>query len=554
MPLSRRQFLTKGALYAAAAGAAPFLLSCGSRGDSAAPAAAGGLFLPTWESLASYECPEWFRDAKFGIWAHWSAQCVPEQGDWYARLMYMPPGHDYQYQCEHYGHPSKVGFKDIDHIWHAENWDPEYLIGLYKAAGAKYFMALGNHHDNFDTWNSRYQPWNSVAIGPKKDIIGDWARAARRHGMKFAVSIHASHAWNWFEVAQGSDPTGPLAGVPYDGKLTRADGKGQWWEGLDPQDLYAQNHKPGPGGLVWDFDPAKGSSVPDQAYIDKFTNRVIDLIDQHHPDMLYFDDTVLPLYPTSDAGLKIAAYFYNQSLRRNHGRLEVVVTGKGLNDQQRMCLVEDFERGQSDRIQPRHWQTDTCIGNWHYQRSLYENHAYKTVDQVVHMLVDIVSKNGNLMLNIPVRGDGTIDPDELKFVKDMAAWNAVNGDAIFATRPWATYGEGTAHAKGGAFSEAKVEYTAEDIRFTTKGDTLYAIALAWPDNGQLTIRSLAAGAPAIAGQVQGVRLLGNDGNLPFTRTSDGLVVVLPRQKPCDHAYALEISGLDLAASRAAATV
>jgi alpha-L-fucosidase len=550
MSISRRQFLKKTAAAALAGAAAPLWL--GSKSDADGQKASAS-FEPTWESLSSYQCPEWFRDAKFGMWAHWSAQCVPEQGDWYARLMYMPPGGDYQYQCEHYGHPSKVGFKDIDHIWHAENWDPEYLIDLYKAAGAKYFMALGNHHDNFDTWNSKYQPWNSVAIGPKKDIIGTWARAVRRHGLKFAVSVHASHTWNWFEVAQGADKTGPFAGVPYDGKLTKADGKGLWWEGLDPQDLYAQNHAPGKGGLVWDFDPAKGSSVPDQAYIDKFYNRVIDLIDQHHPDMLYFDDTVLPLYPTCDAGLKIAAYYYNNSMSRNHGRVEVAITGKGLSDQQRMCLVEDFERGQSDKIQPLPWQTDTCIGNWHYQRSLYENHQYKSVAQVVHMLVDIVSKNGNLMLNIPVRGDGTIDPDELKFVKDMAAWTSVNGDAIFATRPWAIYGEGATRAGGGLFSERRLNYTAQDIRFTTKGNRLFAFAMAWPDNCAVTIKTLAAGAPGIVGNVRGVRLLGSDGNLPFVRNQDGLTAVLPRQKPCDHAYSLEISGLDLAASKPSAS-
>jgi len=268
--------------------------------------------------------------------------------------------------------------------------------------------------------------------------------------------------------------------------------------------------------------------------------------------MIYFDDSVLPLYPTCDAGLRIAAYYYNDSMRRNRGRVEVVQTGKGLSDQQRMCLVEDFERGQSDRIQPLPWQTDTCIGNWHYQRSLYENHQYKSVDQVVHMLVDIVSKNGNLMLNIPVRGDGTIDPDELKFVKDLTAWTAVNGDAIFATRPWAVYGEGTAKARGGAFAEARINYTAQDIRFTTKGNRLFAFALAWPETGAVTTKTLASGAPGIVGDVQGVRLLGSDGNLPFERNQDGLTVVFPRNKPCDHAYALEISGLDVAASKSVA--
>ena len=301
---------------------------------SAGPAAEPimkGKFEPSWESLGQYQCPEWFRDAKFGIWAHWSAQCVPEQGDWYARKMYIEGDPDYQYQCEHYGHPSKVGFKDIDHIWHAEHWDPEKLMELYKQAGAKYFMALANHHDNFDCFDSKYQPWNSVKIGPKKDIVGLWAKAARKNGLRFGVTVHCSRAWSWFEPAQGADKKGPLAGVPYDGKLTKADGKGQWWEGLDPQDLYAQNHKPGTK-LVWDWDPKKGSSVPDQAYCDKFFNRTKDLIDHYNPDLVYFDDTVLPLWPVSDAGLRIAAHYYNENMKRHDGRLEAVMTTKGLNE------------------------------------------------------------------------------------------------------------------------------------------------------------------------------------------------------------------------------
>ena len=216
--------------------------------------------------------------------------------------MYEEGSHDYEYQVAHYGHPSKVGFKDIDHRWKAENWDPEHLMGLYKAAGAKYFVALAQHHDNFDCFDSKHQPWNSVAIGPKKDIVGTWAKAARKAGLRFGVTSHGSHAWSWYEVSQGADKKGPLAGVPYDGHLTKADGKGQWWEGLDPQDLYAQNHAPGKGGLVWDWDAAQGSSVPDKAYCEKFYNRTIDLLDKYHPDLIYFDDTVLPLYKVSDVG------------------------------------------------------------------------------------------------------------------------------------------------------------------------------------------------------------------------------------------------------------
>ena len=545
MTLSRRSFIFKSA---AAAATLALWLAEGRPSEAALPAAP---FQPSWESLAQYQCPEWFRDAKFGIWAHWTAQCVPEQGDWYARQMYQEGSGDYNYQVAHYGHPSKVGFKDIDHIWHAENWEPEKLISLYKAAGAKYFVALAQHHDNFDCFDSKYQPWNSVALGPKKDIVGTWAKAARKAGLRFGVSSHGSHAWSWYEVSQGTDTKGPLAGVPYDGHLTKADGKGQWWEGLDPQDLYAQNHVPGKGGLVWDWNAAQGSSIPDAAYCEKFYNRTIDLLDKYHPDLLYFDDTVLPLYQVDPSiGLRIAAHHYNAGVKRRGGRSESVLNGKGLNVQQAQCLTKDIERGRTDKIEPHPWQTDTCIGQWHYSRSVYENHQYKTPDQVVKMLLDIVAKNGNLLLSIPVRGDGTIDSDEIAFLQGMAAWMTVNGEAIFATRPWKISGEGPVKVKSGSFNEGGDDrLTAADFRFTTKNNALYAAAMGWPDDRTLTVKTLAASAPGIVGRVKTVSLLGSPEPLHWAQTADGLVVTLPVQKPCDHAYVLKIDGLDLAASQ-----
>ncbi len=539
MTLTRRKFIQSSAATAAALAF--------WRAGTAHAVTPSGPFEPTWASLHQYQCPEWFRDAKFGIWAHWTAQCVPEQGDWYAHQMYDQGNPDYNFQCAHYGHPSKVGFKDIDHLWHAENWDPEHLMGLYKAAGAKYFMALAQHHDNFDNFDSKYQPWNSVAIGPKKDIVGTWAKVARAHGLHFGVSSHGSHTWSWFEGAQGADKDGPLAGVPYDGHLTKADGQGTWWEGLDPQDLYEQNHTP--MGLEWDWNNNGKGDLPSQAYRDKFYNRIIDLIDKYHPDLLYFDDNILPLYQVDPAvGLRLAAHHYNTSLKV-HGTMQAVLNGKNLSDDQQQCLIQDYERGQSDVIRPHPWQTDTCIGDWHYRRSLYENHSYKTPDQVIKTLVDIVSKNGNLMLSIPVRGDGTIDPDEVAFLQGMAAWMAVNSEAVFATRPWKLYGEGPIKAGGGGFSEDRKPYTAKDFRFTTKGNVLYATVLGWPDDGILTVRTLAAAAPGLVGKIKTVSLLGSPQKLAWTQTAAGLVVTLPAQKPCDHAYALKITGLDLTASQ-----
>src|SRR5471030_3009643 len=182
-----------------------------------------GPFEPTWDSLSAYKVPDWFRDAKFGMWAHWGPQCQPERGDWYARGMYQEGSDQYKYHIEKYGHPSKFGFKDVINEWKAEKWDPEAIVSLYKKAGARYFMALANHHDNFDLYNSKYHKWNATRIGPKKDLVGGWAKAAKNNGLPFAVSVHASHAWSWYETSQRTDKSGPLVGVPYDGKLTLSD-------------------------------------------------------------------------------------------------------------------------------------------------------------------------------------------------------------------------------------------------------------------------------------------------------------------------------------------
>jgi alpha-L-fucosidase len=516
--------------------------------DTTAEPLAPGKFQPTWESLEQYQVPEWFRDAKFGIWAHWGPQCEPEDGDWYARNMYMQGSKQYQYQVANFGHPSKVGFKDVIHQWKAENWDPEKLVALYKRAGAQYFFALANHHDNFDLWDSKYQEWNAVKIGPQKDLIAGWAKAARDNGLYFGVSVHAAHAWSWYEPSQGSDKTGPLAGIPYDGKLKASDGKGQWWDGLDPQELYAQNHTPGKK-LQWEWDASQGSSIPDAAYIQKFYNRTIDLINKYHPDLIYFDDTIMPLYPISDAGLKIAAHFYNSNMNLHNGQLEGVMFGKGLSDEQRKAITLDIERGRSAKIEPLPWQTDTCIGNWHYERSIFLGHHYKTAKTVVQTLADIVSKNGNLLLNIPVRGDGTIDSDELAVVQSIGNWMDVNKESIFGTRPWKVFGEGPASTgptpSPGAklnFNEKNLKpYTAQDVRFTTKGNTLYAIALGVPAR-PLNIKSLGNTAGLLTSKISGVTILGESGDVNWTQNNDGLVVDPPHTKPAtDYAVVYKIT-------------
>ncbi|NLR68799.1 alpha-L-fucosidase [Chitinophaga varians] len=513
------------------------------------PRMASGPFQPSWESLAQYQVPDWFRDAKFGIWAHWGPQCQPERGDWYARGMYQEGSDQYKYHIQKYGHPSKFGFKDVINEWKAENWQPEELVALYKKAGARYFMAMANHHDNFDLYDSKYHRWNATRLGPKKDIIGGWAKAAKKEGLPFGVTVHASHAWTWYEVAQRSDKSGPYAGVPYDGKLTKSDGGNSWWRGYDPQELYAQNHPlskdsldNGSMGRHWDW--GNGASIPDKAYCENFLNRTVELIDKYGPELVYFDDSALPLWPISDAGLKIAAHLYNTSIKR-HGKLEAALFCKVLNEQQRKCMIWDIERGQSNEIEPLPWQTDTCIGAWHYDRRLFDNKRYKSAKTVIHTLADVVSKNGNLLLNIPVRGDGSIDSEERAVVEQIAAWMQVNSEAIYGTRPWKVFGEGPAmesavalNAQG--FNEGKGKpFVAEDIRFTTKGKTLYAFLLGWPANNTALVKTLRASDQA--GKVQQVSMLGA-GALKFQQTPDGLTVQLPEQPPCKEAFVLKIEG------------
>ena len=515
--------------------------------DAMAPNAslpiASGPFKPEWDSLDKYQVPDWFRNAKFGIWAHWGPQCQPEFGDWYGRLMYQEDSDVHKHHMQAYGDPAQVGFKDIINQWKADKWNPDDLVALYKKAGAKYFVALANHHDNFDLYSSRYQPeWNSTRIGPQKDLIAGWSKAARANGLRFGVSVHAAHAWTWFEPAQ-----------KFDGNLTRLDGAGKWWEGLDPQGLYAQHHplsKSGSEGGVSDaqWHWGGGAAIPDKAYGEKLFNRTRDLIDSYDPDLVYYDDTVLPLWPVSDIGLRLAAHMYNRSIATK-GKLEAVVNGKILNEQQRRSMVWDIERGQSNRIEELPWQTCTCIGSWHYDRRVYDNRAYKSAKTVLHTLIDVVSKNGNLLLNVPVRGDGTIDSQERAIVEEVGRWMAKNGEAIYDTRPWAVFGEGpvmeeaAAPMSGAGFNEGKGKaFSAADIRFTAKGNAVYAFVMGWPQDGKVTIKSLRAATPHLTRRIARVELVSSGRPLAFRQTAEGLQVTMPAGQPAlGYANALKIT-------------
>jgi len=465
-----------------------------------------GPFAGTRDSLKSYKLPDWFRDAKFGIWAHWGPQSAPEQGDWYARRMYIEGEAQYKWHKEHFGPQSKVGFKDVIPTFKGEKFDPENLVSLYKKAGAKYFVSMGVHHDNFDMWNSKHTRWNSVNMGPKKDVVGLFRKAALKHGLKFGVSEHLWISWKWWGVSHDADKTGEFAGVPYDG--------------TDPKnfDLYHDMPKDYGKDFAWD-----DTKIPD-SWKKHWFDRIKDLVDQHQPDLLYTDGAL----PFEEYGLNLVAHLYNS-------KAQAVYTSKRKEDCETGTCALDFERGLPDGIHPNPWQTDTCVGDWHYKRDI----NYKSPKTVIDMLVDIVSRNGNLLLNFPLPGSGEPDSKELAIVSEITSWMAVNGEGIYGTRPWKIFGEGPATAqKGdGKFNEnGRKALTPQDIRFTTKGKTLYAFVMGWP-SGQ----ALAPSLTESAGKVENVELLGRKGKLKWTQNASGLAVELPGEKPSDHAVALKIA-------------
>jgi alpha-L-fucosidase len=478
-----------------------------------------GRYAGTRTSLEAYEIPDWFADAKFGIWSHWGPQSAVGDGDWYARNMYMEGSDQYEYHRKRFGPQSKVGYKDLIHLYTADKWDPDHLMGLYQKAGAKYFFSMGVHHDNFDLWDSKYQPrWNAVAMGPKKDVVGLWAAAARKRGLRFGVSEHLSNSFDWLAPAHLADTKGEYAGVPYDG------------QNLAFADLYHDYSKQ-PAGYAQSMKDDPMSRKAPEWWKQQYYNRVRDLLDQHQPDLLYTDGGI----PFDQYGLSTVAELYNVGPMTQHGKAATVYFSKTKSDciDGHSCTL-DHERNVLGEIDPIPWQTDTCIGDWHYRLG----EKYKTPKKVIDMLVDIVSKNGNLLLNFPLPASGELDADEMQVLEGITAWMAVNAEAIYGTRPWKIYGEGPStkvviRPNGQEFdpNEGKQpDLTAEDFRFTTKGRTLYAFVQGWP-TGEVVIPSLGTHSPQHPEKAVDVRLLGRDEPLKFVQDATGLRVTMPANKP-----------------------
>ncbi|MDR0292555.1 MAG: alpha-L-fucosidase [Oscillospiraceae bacterium] len=469
-----------------------------------------GPFKPDMESLKQFQCPEWFKKAKFGIWAHWGPQSVPMQGDWYAHRMYCPDTDVYKYHVRTYGHPSKAGYKDICARWKAEAFDPDELIDLYIRAGARYFVSQMAHCDNFDNFDSAFQPrFNSVHMGPKKDILRLWRDAARKRGLPFGFSEHLSVSYHWFSANKNCDMEGMYKGVPYDGN--------------DPEygDLYHEGNNNR-------FESPLGWSQPERDDVRRnWFLRVKDAIDKYEPDILYSDSCL----PCGQYGLNIIAHLYNASAAR-YGVNNAVYTQKDPNPDVFPVGVLDIERSREETMTGYVWQTDTAVGDWFYS----VRDCYKPWHVIVETLVDIISKNGVLLLNVTQKPDGTVDDENRYILGKISGWMAVNGEGVYDTECFRVCGEGTSqYTKRGQFEEYAVNWNETDVRFTRKGNNVYAFLMRAPDR-QAVLRTF----DITRERVKDVSMLGA-GRLPFEQTGAGLVVNMPDTFPSQYVNCLKIT-------------
>ena len=471
-----------------------------------------GPFRPDWESLQKCEVPEWYKDAKFGIFIHWGLYSVPAfANEWYPRNMYREGSEEYKHHVATYGPPDKFGYKDFIPMFKAEHYDPAAWADLFRKAGAKYVVPVAEHHDGFAMYDSGVSDWTAAKVGPHRDLIGDLGKAVRAAGLHFGVSSHRVEHNFFLGVGRAipSDVNDPQYAAFY-----------------GPAHTWLAN----PHGTPLDND----FTYVSPAWANDWLARAAELVDKYHPDIMYFDWWIGQ--PSIRPNLaRFAAFYYNDSLK--YGDHVGVINYKDYAMQEHSGVL-DLERGQLGDIRPLYWQTDTSISNrsWGY----IKDDTFKSPEFVVHQLIDIVSKNGNLLLNFGPRSDGTIPEQVQQVLLDVGAWLDVNGEAIYGTRPWRIYGEGPTKVAAGSFHDTDTaNYTAEDFRFTTKGDVLYAIGLKWPVNEEIVIHSL--GQTLGARSVRTVALLGSDARLQFEQRSDGLHVHLSAQPPSKYAYVLRLT-------------
>lgn len=510
-----------------------------------------GPFEANWNSIEkNYPGnPQWLREAKVGFWVHFGPQSAGESGDWYARNLYKPTHHAYKNHLKRYGHPSEVGYKDVLKDWNPTELNPEKLTELYHKAGARFLMIQGVHHDNYDLWNSRYQPWNSVNIGPKRDLLREWVEACRKHGMNYGVTFHHEYTWWWWQTAFGEDKDGEYAGIPYDGHLTLEDGKGKWWEGYDPRMLYgidlreyeSVEEKSFTGWSPPNAGIFSGHLEYAKWFATQWALRIMDVVANYDPDFIYTDGTVQGPFTGNGTGMgykcnamqTVMADYYNRTLK-NRGEVNTFSIIKFRSPTNGAVTTEEFEF--PDHIKTSQpWIREAPVGDWFYSPGFVYD-----AGMIVRFIIEAIARDGNAAINIGLRPDGSIEDACVDMLEEVGRWMNINGEAVYGSKAWITLGEGEMidgklkKLPGGSLGKRHAEFpfNAQDIRFTVgKDNSLYAFCMAAPSSKQiLKIYSLGKATKHMP-SIKEVSLLGCNDTLEWKQTDEALEIVCPTEIP-----------------------